>query len=526
MTASSRNLVLTGFMGTGKSAVGQGAARLLGRSFVDMDELIAQRWGMSIPEVFRRRGEHAFRQSERTLCEELSTQERLVIATGGGALVEPGNREAMGRNGCLICLDCEEDELLARIGGDAGRPMLDSEDPEQRLSDLLRSRARAYAEIPHHFDTTAKPLDRVVRQVVELFRSEPRAWRIATPTGTYQVHLVPGGLAHLGPLLRIRGVAGNLVVVSDENVWPLYGDQVLASLQESGYRAAPIVLPAGEEHKTLDTVRTLYDHFAGSGLDRGAAVVALGGGVITDMAGFAAASFMRGIPLVQAPTTLLGMVDASIGGKVAVDHPKGKNLIGAFVRPLLVMVDPNTLDTLPELERRAGLAEVIKHGVIADPDLFESLEQGAPERDLRWIIERAVRVKIDVVEKDPYERGRRAVLNLGHTFAHAFEVLAGYRLKHGLAVGMGMAAATHLAQIRGLCSPQAGQRIRDALRSNSLPTTYEACPPEEVYHAMRTDKKRRGASLRFVLPRDIGDVIIDADVPRGQVISALERMRP
>jgi len=522
---SRRNLVLTGFMGTGKSAVGQGVAQLLGRAFVDMDEVIARQAGMSIPKIFRRDGEGAFRQKERALCEELSAQEGLVIATGGGALVDAHNREAMARNGCLICLDCEEEELLRRVRGDTGRPMLWGDDPEHLLSELLASRRPAYAEIPHHLETSSKPLDQVIRQVVDLFRSEPRAWRIGTPTGSYQVHLVPGGLARLGPLLRIRGVAGNLMVVSDENVWPLYGG-ILVALRKDGYAATSIVLPAGEEHKTLGTVRTLYDSFAEAGVDRGAAVIALGGGVITDMAGFAAATFMRGVSLVQVPTTLLGMVDASIGGKVAVDHPRGKNLIGAFVRPLLVMLDPDTLDTLPDLERRAGLAEVIKHGIIADRELFESLESGAPANDLRWAIERAIEVKIAVVEEDPYERGRRAVLNLGHTFAHAFEVLAGYQLRHGLAVSVGMVAAAHLAEIRHLCSPEIVERIENALGRNHLPTTYDAHSPDMVYGAMRADKKRRKGTLRFILPRNIGDVVIDAGVPRHQVISALERIRP
>jgi len=525
MTVSRRNLVLTGFMGTGKSAVGRGVARQLGRPFVDMDELIAQRAGMCIPKIFEQDGEGAFRQAERALCEELSAREGLVIATGGGALVDPQNRAVMARNGCLVCLDCTEDQLLQRLGGDTGRPMLWGENPTQRLRELLAARRSAYAEVPHHIDTTSRPLDQVIRDLIDLFQSEPRAWWVSTPTGTYQVHLVPNGLAHLGPLLRIRGVAGNLVV-SDENVWPLYGEKALVALRESGYSATPIILPVGEPFKTLETVRTLYGRFAEAGLDRGGAVIAMGGGVITDMAGFAAATFMRGIPLVQVPTTLLGMVDASIGGKVAVDHPRGKNLIGAFVRPLLVMLDPNTLDTLPNLERRAGLTEVIKHGIIADPELFESFEADGTSQDLRWIIERAVQVKIDVVEQDPFEQGRRAVLNLGHTFAHAFEVLAGYRLKHGLAVSMGIAAATHLSEIRRLCSPATGQRIRKALKHQNLPTSYDSRPPDVVYEAMRTDKKRRGASLRFVLPRDIGDVIVDPDVPRDQVISALERIRP
>ena len=525
MTASRRNIVLTGFMGTGKSAVGRGVAQRLGRAFVDMDELIVQRAGMSIAEIFRQHGEEAFRRCERVLCEELGAQESLVIATGGGALVDPHNRELMAANGYLICLDCEVDELFRRLEGDDSRPMLWDENPQRRLVELYRSRRPAYIEVLYHLDTTSRSPGEIIEEVLGLVEAGPVAWRVATPLGSYQVHLATEGLEHLGALLRARDVGANVVLVADEHVWPLYGEALLEGLRHSRFAPTAVVLSAGERFKTLDSVRILYDRFAEAGLDRSAAVIALGGGVITDMAGFAAATFMRGVPLVPVPTTLLGMVDASIGGKVAVDHPKGKNLIGAFVQPLLVMLDPRTLETLPEVERRSGLAEVIKAGIIADRELFERLESGVAASDLSWMVQHAIAVKIAVVEEDPYEQGRRAVLNLGHTFAHAFEVLAGYQLHHGLAVSIGLAAAAHLAEIRGLCSSQTRERIVATLRRCSLPTSYDAHPPDVVYQAMYADKKRRGASLRFVLPREIGEVVIDGDVPEEQVFAALERIR-
>ena len=525
MTDDRRNLVITGFMGTGKSTVARGVAARLGRTVVDMDEVIAQRTGMSIAETFRRFGERVFRQHESALCEELGKREELVIATGGGALVDPLNRDVMARNGCLVCLDCAASEILHRVQGDKGRPMLWSEDPEGRLGDLLVERRPAYAEIPHHIDATHRSLEGVVDEVVALFSSAPFTWRVRTPTGSYQVHLVRGGLTRIGTLLRARGTSDCVVVVSDEHVWPLYGQSILDGLRQGHYDASPIVVPAGEEHKTLDTVRNLYDGFVEANLDRSGAVVAVGGGVITDMAGFAASTFMRGVPLVQVPTTLLGMVDAGVGGKVAVDHPWGKNLVGAFVRPLLVMVDPQTLETLPDAQYRSGMAEVIKAGIIGDPELFESLESGGTVHDLSWGLRRALGLKIGIVENDPYERGERAVLNLGHTFAHAFEVLSDYHLHHGEAVSIGMVAAAHLAESRKLCSSRTRERIVAALKHHDLPTRYDQHPPGAVCRAMRTDKKRRGARLRFILPRDIGDVIIDDEIPVEQVVSALERTR-
>lgn len=524
MNLAERNLVLTGFMGTGKTTVGRGVAQRLGRPFVDMDAVIAERAGRTIPEIFRELGEGAFRQLERALCEELAARQGLVIATGGGALVDPLNRDALARSGILICLDCAASGLVQRLRGAEDRPMLWGDDPERRLDELLAARQAAYARIPHHLDTTDLALEAVIEAVVARYGRQPTHWQVKTPMGTYRVHLAPAGLDALGPLLREAGFRTQMAVVSDEHVAPLYGGRVVESLEHQGIPATLITLPAGEAHKTLATVAMLYDRFAEAELDRSGAVVALGGGVITDMAGFAAATYMRGVALVQAPTSLLGMVDASVGGKVAVDHPRGKNLVGAFVQPLMVMLDPLCLGTLPEIERRAGMAEVIKHGIIGDPDLFAALEQGS-EPDMGWLLQRQLQVKIDVVEEDPYERGRRVVLNLGHTFAHAYELLSDYRLHHGLAVALGMVAAAHLAELRGLCAPETRARIVATLEHHGLPTRYDAHPPETVYAAMGMDKKRQGRRLRFILPRAIGEVTVDGDVPKEQVLAAIERSR-
>ena len=525
MADASRNLVITGFMGTGKTSVARCVAATLDRSFVDMDESIERRAGMSIPEIFRCHGEEAFRQHERELCADMAAQSGLVIATGGGALVDARNRQVLGESGCLVCLDCEEGELIHRLRGDRGRPMLWGAHPEARLRELLQARRPAYAQIPFHVDTTYRSLEETADKVIALYRANPQSWSVGTPTGAYGVHVLPGGLEDLGTLLRAQDTQGRVVIVSDENVWPRYGEEALGGLKQGRYEAEAIILPAGEQHKTLDTVRGLYDRFVDAELDRSGAIVAMGGGVVTDMVGFAAATFMRGVPLVQVPTTLLGMVDASVGGKVAVDHPKGKNLVGAFVRPLLVLIVPETLHTLPDVEYRAGLAEVIKAGIIADPELFAAFEFGGPLEDVRWAVERALQVKIDVVEQDPYERGRRAVLNLGHTFGHAIEVLGGYQQHHGLAVSMGLAAAAYLAESRGLLSEHTRARILAVLERHSLPTRYDGHTPQALYEAMGTDKKRRGAQLRFILPRDIGDVVIEEGIPEDEVLQALERIR-
>lgn len=525
MTANA-NLVLTGFMGTGKSSVARCVAERLGRPFIDMDEVIVERVGKTIPEIFQLFGERTFREIERGLSEELSRQSGLVIATGGGCLIDEHNRKQFMQSGLVICLDCEAEQIVQRLQGDSSRPLLWGDSPEQRVRDLLAQRRQAYSRIPHHIDTTHRSIKEVAEDVIRLYQAQPEIWPVKTPHGEYPIHFIPGGLAFIGDLLKAQNIRSNPAIVSDENVWPSYGATLMESLSSRGYRPHAIVLPAGEGHKTLDTVRLLYERFLEGGLDRGSVVIALGGGVITDMAGFAAATFMRGIPLVQVPTTLLGMVDASVGGKVAVDLPQGKNLVGAFVEPLFVLIDPNTLTSLPEIEYKAGLAEIIKAGIIGDPELFALLERSDTSPSARELIRRALRVKIEIVQEDPYEQGRRAVLNLGHTFAHAYEVLEGYRLHHGLAVSMGMVKAALLAEERGLCSAETRARIINALRAHGLPTEPPPHDAASVYAAMGSDKKRRSGRLRFILPRAIGDVIIDDAVPEEQVLAILRRVTP
>ncbi len=519
------NIVITGFMGTGKTSVGREVARRLGWEFVDMDVLIEERLGMSIPEIFATHGEGFFRQQERELCRELAQRRGLVIATGGGALVPEENRRVLGRSGILICLTCEVDELLRRLGKVKDRPLLEVADRRRRIESLLAQRREAYERIPHHIDTTGLTVEEVAERVIELLKSEAAVERITvrTPTGGYEVHLGRGLLARVGELARQRGLRGRAAVVTNPTVGGLYAPVVVESLRKAGFDPLVVEVPDGEAFKTLDTVRSLYDRFVEGGLDRASPVFALGGGVIGDTAGFAAATYMRGVPLVQLPTSLLAMVDASVGGKVAVDHPRGKNLIGAFHQPELVVVDPDVLATLPEDEFRAGLAEVIKAGVIGSPGLFEHLERRGAE-PLEWVIGEAIRVKAAVVEEDPYERGRRAILNLGHTFGHALEVLSGFSLRHGEAVAVGMAIAAEVAVRLGLCESSVRERLVALLRKFGLPTACGGYEPEAIWEAMATDKKRRGQRLRFVLPRAIGQVVVADDVPKELVLEVLERM--
>lgn len=525
MTDSRRNIILTGFMGTGKSTVAQFVAQRLNMSFMDMDEIIVQRAGMTIAELFRLKGEAAFRQLERALGTELSQKSGLVIATGGGALLDQQLRQTMAASGLIICLDAAPQALKQRLQSAVDRPLLQSEDREKRLLDLWRQRRPIYAQIPHHIDTTNLTLEQVVERALALAQADSKVFPVNTPQGVYPVLVQPAAADFLGDVLRAHDISQRILIVSDEQVWPLYGSALLQQVLKMDFVPTTAIVPAGERFKTLDTVRFLYDRCVDAGLDRHSAIIALGGGVVTDMAGFVAATFLRGIPYIPIPSTLLAMVDASVGGKVAIDHPRGKNLIGAFNQPLLVLVDPNLLATLPSLELNCGLAEIIKAGIIGDAELLHALEEGTTLPPWRWLVERALAVKIAVVEEDPYETGQRAVLNLGHTFAHAFEVLADYTLPHGLAVSIGIAAAAELAVIHGQIDNARRERIIAILQRHHLPITWASHPASEVINAMRQDKKRLNSRLRFVIPRGIKDVVVDDTVTEDEIVKALERIR-
>lgn len=525
------NLVITGFMGTGKTTVGRQVARLLARRFVDMDSEIEKRAGKPISRIFAEDGEATFRQLEATLCRELSTSQGLVIATGGGTLVDPQNRRRILESANVVCLICGPERLLERLDRPhhAKRPLLEVPDPRAEIDRLLQERHEAYRAIPWQIDTTDLAVEEVAEQVATI--DSAVTLPVRHPDGVYPIHVGRGLLAHVGGALAAAGVPqeSRVAVVSNPVVAPLYGEAVEHSLRTAGLRPFACSMPDGEAHKTLPTVAGLYDQFLAGGLDRSGTVLSLGGGVTGDVAGFAAATFMRGVRFAQVPTTVLAMVDASVGGKTGVDLPQGKNLAGAFKQPVMVLIDPTVLSTLAEEEIRSGTVEVIKHGVLAGPDLFAALQDGGDpsawwqDQGSAWIA-RSLRVKIDVVESDPLERGRRAVLNLGHTVGHALERLTGFALRHGEAVGIGMIAAARIAAELGRADPSLVDRITAALETWGLPVR---CPPlevESIWAAMAHDKKKQGRGLRWVLPLDIGRVEITDEVAPEIVRRVLRAM--
>jgi len=348
---------------------------------------------------------------------------------------------------------------------------------------------------------------------------------VSHPTGQYDIIVGAGLLAHVREL---AGITASFVVVTDDRVGPLYAAQCTGA-------TAVITVPSGEQHKTLATVQFIYDELLAAGLDRKGTVVALGGGVVGDMAGFAAASYLRGVDFVQCPTTLLAMVDASVGGKTGVDLPQGKNLVGAFKQPTAVLADVATLQTLAPAEFASGMAEVVKHGLIASPHLLDRLnaeewrlhpDNASSVSRLQSLVLEAVQIKRDVVEEDPFEQGRRAVLNLGHTFGHAIEQVSGYTVRHGEGVAMGLVAAANLSARLEYCDPAWQDSVEAILQHVGLPTRIPAnLPPQALYQAMGHDKKKARGRLRFVLLRSAGDVFVAADVAETAVLATLHALR-
>ncbi len=345
---------------------------------------------------------------------------------------------------------------------------------------------------------------------------------------SYVVTVERGAVDRAASYLPAGRKVTRVLVASDTNVAPLYAERVAASFEGAGLRAAVVAVPAGESHKTLAAVATLYSEMVKGGLDRASLVAAVGGGVVGDMAGFAAATYMRGVRFLQVPTTIVAQVDSSIGGKTGVDLPDGKNLVGAFHQPVAVVADPETLATLPEREARAGLAEVIKHGVIRDADYFSMLEEEGealvPMRAevAERVILRSVEIKAEVVSADEREGGVRAILNFGHTVGHALEAVTGYdEYLHGEAIAIGMVAAANVALLMHACDETVGLRIKRLLSETGLPIDGAGASAEAVMAAMARDKKALGGKARFVLPTRIGAVDIRDDVTRALLTKAL-----
>ena len=528
---SGRHIVLTGMMGSGKTAVGERLARSLDLPFHDADALLEAEAGRRIADVFAKEGEAYFRALERQIITRLLVEAPGVIATGGGAFVDPENRARLTASSTVVCLLADPETLYDRVRASPDRPLLQGPDPLERLRTLLQARLPAYAEAHHLLDTSDRTPDEVAEILRRLLAArEPlarRTVRVALGERSYDVLIGSGLMEEAGAHLRALGPMGRVAIVTDRNIGPLYGARLEAALRAEGYDPKRITMPAGEISKSLEEAARLYEAFLEARLDRDGAVLALGGGVVGDLAGYAAATFLRGIAYVQVPTTLLAQVDSSIGGKVGVNLPRGKNLVGAFHQPRLVLADVACHRSLPLRQVRAGLAETVKYGVIADAELFAWLEGhvepllAVDEEVLADAVAASCRIKARVVEADEKESGERAVLNFGHTVGHAIEAATGYgRYLHGEAVALGMLVAANLSVLLGLCSPALPERLGRLLGRLGLPTRASLCV-KDIDTSMGYDKKVKHDINYFVLTKDIGTATVTRVLDRNALREAL-----
>jgi shikimate kinase/3-dehydroquinate synthase len=513
MTDQGEPIFLYGPPGSGKSSLGRALAQRLDLSFCDVDREIEQASGKTIPQIFASEGEAGFRRHEDRVLHNLPDNGTEVIALGGGALLDERNRRFVERRGRVVCLTAPLNILHQRLDtGQSERPLISAgEDNTQRvnlhdLKNLLSRRAEHYNSFPLSIDTGHLSPEETLAKIQALLGR----FRVQGMAKAYDVLAQPGALSQLGFQFERLRLSGPAVIVSDENVAPLYLEGVKHALLDRGIPVNALAIPPGEKHKTVATVVQLWTFFVESGLERSGVVLALGGGVVGDLAGFAAATYMRGVSWIALPTSLLAMCDASLGGKTGADLSQGKNLVGAFHPPRLVLADPVTLNTLPEPELRSGMAEVIKAGVIGDPGLFALCQRGWPVQKALWneIVRRSMAVKINVIEADPYEKDLRACLNLGHTIGHALELLSGFSLRHGEAVAIGMVAEARLAENSGLAQANLAEQIIQVLKQFDLPIELPAkLDLNTLYKTMTTDKKRAAGMLRFALPVRIGEVL-------------------
>ena len=511
-------VVLSGFMGTGKSTAGPRLAARLGVPFVDTDAEIEQAAGERIADLWKREGEAAFRAREAALIGELlESGTARVIAVGGGALMAPAVRRRAIDAALVVTLSASPEALLARMPDLATRPNLAGPDPLARAKELLAVRAPAYAEC--HLSVATDSTDAaglaeaLTRAVTRAVARDP----LLVPLGdrSYTIDVCVDEPARLTEAIG-RCSPTSLVVVTDANVKAARGAALAAALAPLRLPTREVVLEPGERNKNLAAVSAIWDAALDARVDRNALVVAAGGGVVGDLAGFAAASLLRGVRFVQAPTTLLSMVDSSVGGKTGFDHRTGKNLIGAFHQPSAVVADLAHLSTLNARERAAGLAEVVKIALATDEKLLLELEAYAPAlargevEALRPIVRAAIDAKIRIVRDDERESGPRALLNLGHTVGHALEGHGGFdRWLHGEAVALGTVIEMRATAAMGMTPRDLVDRSAALLAALGLPASVGAAEVQAAWPFVGSDKKRGGSTLALPIVTGAGQAHVE-----------------
>ena len=566
MKSNLTQISLIGLSYSGKSTLGQVVAERLGWKFVDTDTVYTEKFGKTPAQAIKDDGEAVFRDNESVILAEVLAEDWLVIATGGGIFERSLNRRALGNTSLIVYLDVPVDTLHQRYLNDEGseiRPLLETEQgvlhslreldrnrrPHYQLADLWLSTMTLYdTDQTEAVAQTATRLlnywvqenliaetsvQRLTRLEAEVAPSHPAAI-VRTHDSVYPVWVGVNQIERLPDrLIQLNLTDRKLFIIADESVMEPHGTLLAGKLQAAQISGATYLIPSGESSKSSTMLEEVYAWLASHKAERTSVIIALGGGVVCDIAGYIAATYLRGMPIIMIPTSVLAMNDASIGGKTGIDLTTGKNLVGAFKQPRAVIADINTLSTLPKRSYIEGFAEIIKHGLILDSELLEWLEvhrseliDEVPEPALlRRITARSTYLKSLVVSADPHEQGLRAILNYGHTIGHAIETVTGYQQwMHGEAVSVGMTAAGRIARELGIMELSLFERQTDLLRDFGLPISAPGLNPDAIIEAMSRDKKVVDGKNRFVFISEVGKAIVHPDVPDSLIRDAVQRV--
>lgn len=532
--------VIIGMMGAGKTRVGKEVAHMLRLPFADADVEIEHEVGMKIPAYFDKHGEPAFREVEADLIADFLEDFDGIFSLGGGAPMTPSTQEALvdyiAQGGCVVYLDADPKEAMERANRGGGRPMLNG-DANARWKKLFKERDPVFRNVANvHVHTRGLTPQGAAKKVIDMV-SQRTVHVDGAAIEPYDVVIGEGAMNRLVDVLGSKPV--RIALIHTQPV-QRHSDRARALLRQGGYEVSDIVIPDAEPGKTITVANRIWERLGNEGFTRSDAVVGLGGGAATDLAGFVAATWMRGVRYVNCPTSLLAMVDASTGGKTGINTPQGKNLVGSFYTPAGVLADMNALVTLPNDIFIEGLGEVAKSGFIRDPEILTILERhaaqlrafdgstflGSPLGDVvAELIERTVTVKAYHVSSDLKEKGLREFLNYGHTLAHAIEQLEHFRWRHGNAVAVGMVYAAELAHLTGHIDQDLVDYHRSLLTSLGLPTSWNGGLFDDVLALMHRDKKARGNELRFVVLDSIGHVVHLDNPPADAVEEAFRRIQ-
>lgn len=527
-------------MASGKTHIGNMLAESLGLSYVDTDDMIVKRANKSIAEIFEQDGEAKFRELEKEIIKEISQLKNTVVSLGGGAITKEENVKVIKDSGILICIKAHPEILSKRIALNNNRPLLANLNDEERLKKIkamLNEREKFYALADFDIESNDSPSE---EKVLPVLLDTLKIWktlsvRVETASGNnYPIFIGNNILKNINSLLNSLNLLpqNEMLICTDSNIEEKQKNNIEMLIREAN-NCKKFIFPAGEGNKNLERLNELWTFMLKNRYSRKTCLLQFSGGVVGDMAGFAAATYQRGIPFVQLPTSLLAMIDSSVGGKVAINHSEGKNMLGAFYQPKAVVCDLSVLETLPNEEFYAGLAEVVKYGIIYDALFFDWLEQNTNAilaKDisaLKYMVKRSCEIKAKIVGIDEYENGLRAILNYGHTFGHAIENLTFYnKFSHGIAVGLGMRVAARLSTITSRWNANDEERQNKLLDKFHIPQTLNSCGViidiEKAWEAMAIDKKAEKQKRNYILPLKIGEVEKTSDVSKEQVFEAFK----